>query len=227
MGSGEEGKRWQWMQSCIPVMRCRPEIFLLSRKHDDLLALCRTLKQIRSWFAVSSFLGLFLGKNTGNVHKLWPPWLMATWHWEVLCFPAGCGWVSHAEHTHNCSRGWGWPGEDPSCPQRTAYQERGKPAGEAGSRMGYLEIQIIVRERRRRTEGWRTKWGRGSRAGEEREESGRANWGKPREEKAFQKAQCGFSRFWWQREVRWGEGWRATHGFANQHVIDNGFGTNK
>ena len=53
------------------------------------------------------------------------------------------------------------------------------------------------------------------------------NRGKPREEKAFQKAQCGFSRFWWQREVRWGEGWRATHGFANQHVIDNGFGTNK
>ena len=49
--------------------------------------------------------------------------------------------------THNCSGG----GEDPSCPQCTACQEKGQPMGEPGSRMGVLEIKIM-KERRQRTE---------------------------------------------------------------------------
>lgn len=107
---------------------------------------------------------------------------MATWPWEVLCLPVGVGgWAVLS--THNCSEG----GEDPSCYQCTACQEKGQLMGEAGSRMGVLEIKIIMKERRQRTEDWRTKWGRESGASEEIEESGRANSGKPREKKAFQK----------------------------------------
>lgn len=102
-------------------------------------------------------------------------------------FP-GWVWVGEPCWAHTQPHwGWGWPGEDPSRPQRTARQEKGKPMAEAGSRMGVLEIKIIMKERRKKTEGWRTKWGRGSRASEEIEESGRAFSGKPREEKAFQK----------------------------------------
>ena len=90
------------------------------------------------------------------------------------------GWAMLS--THNCSGG----GEDPSCPQCTVCQEKGQPMGEAGSRMRVLEIKIM-KERRQRTEDWRTKWGKESGASEEIEESGRANSGKPREKKAFQK----------------------------------------
>ena len=102
-------------------------------------------------------------------------------------FP-GWVWVGEPCWAHTQPHwGWGWPGEDPSHPQCTARQEKGKPMAEAGSRMGVLEIKIIMKERRQKTEGWRTKWGRGSGASEEIEESGRAFSGKPREEKAFQK----------------------------------------
>ena len=102
--------------------------------------------------------------------------------------------------------GWGWPGEDPSHPQHTARQEKGKPMAEAGSRMGVLEIKIIMRERRQRTEGWRTKWGRGSGASEEIEESGRPSQGNQGRRRHFRRSTV------WLQQILMAErsqmGWR-------------------
>lgn len=75
---------------------------------------------------------------------------------------------------------------------------------EAGSVTGIVEVKVIMREGKQRTEAWRTRalgLGSGSGASKEIESGGAESW-KPRAEKGFQKeVQCGFSRVRWQREV--------------------------
>lgn len=76
---------------------------------------------------------------------------------------------------------------------------------EAGSVTGIVEVKVIMREGKQRTEAWRTRalgLGSGSGASKEIESGGAKSW-KPRAEKGFQKeVQCGFSRVRWQREVK-------------------------
>lgn len=136
----DEFSPFQWSEHGL-------ELFLLSRKHNDLFILCRIPKQTRSWFAVSSFLGLLLGKNTGSVHRLWPVWLMATWHSEVLGLPSWV-WVGQPTRaklsSHTTTVGWGCLGWGTSCPQLSPHQEEGRSKDEADSVAGVLEIKVIL-----------------------------------------------------------------------------------